>query len=175
MPFPCHHCASMRVNGTPIHETGCPDAWRDYDRNCRECGCPFRPETSDRAVCDDCIRADEPADPFSGSFMQPQVYKGAAWRIETYNGTETIPDDVVSLAPFTGDEDSAEYSAWLQDAIAKLTDYCEGAIIEVPNAPTAGWLGRMSASGYSDCTDWCLYDSESEAMQDLADHYGNNF
>lgn len=32
-----------------------------------------------------------------------------------------------------------------------------------------GWGARMSAPGYMDCTDWCVYDTEKEAWQELCD------
>ncbi len=117
---------------------------------------------------------DPDADPFEDSFMKPEVYKGAAWMVETMNGTECIPDDLVSLEEFVGDEDSEAYSQWLAVAIAKLTDYCEGAIIEVENAPRSGWLGRMSAPGYSDCTEWCLHETEQSAIDDLRSTFGKD-
>ena len=52
--YHCDSCAMVRVNGTPVHEIGCPDAWQDYERECRECGCAFVPEDRHQAVCGDC-------------------------------------------------------------------------------------------------------------------------
>jgi hypothetical protein len=34
-----------------------------------------------------------------------------------------------------------------------------------------GWGARLSASGFMDSTDWCVYDTEAEAREDLAAMY----
>ena len=47
---PCHSCNMLRINGVVTHETGCPDAWRDEIRECKECGSEFLP-TEQRLVC----------------------------------------------------------------------------------------------------------------------------
>src|SRR5271170_814608 len=62
MPFPCEQCQALRVNGVPCHEPGCPDAWRDRDVDCFECGCPFRPESRYDRTCPDCLNP-EPEEP----------------------------------------------------------------------------------------------------------------
>ena len=43
MPFPCDHCNAVAINGVNCHEAGCPDSWRDYDRECKWCGSGFHP------------------------------------------------------------------------------------------------------------------------------------
>jgi hypothetical protein len=48
----CDSCEVLTINGTPCHETGCPDAWRDYTRECKECGSTFTPEFSAQRHCD---------------------------------------------------------------------------------------------------------------------------
>jgi len=53
----CQSCEVLRINGVLCHESGCPDAWRDYDRECEECGCDFRPEERDQAFCSPCCAA----------------------------------------------------------------------------------------------------------------------
>ncbi len=37
-----------------------------------------------------------------------------------------------------------------------------------------GWLARLSASGYMDCTEWCAYETEEEAKAALVEMYGTN-
>lgn len=49
----CDHCQVVRINGTPTHEIGCPVAWQDYTRECKECGTLFTPESSGQQFCDD--------------------------------------------------------------------------------------------------------------------------
>ena len=53
----CDGCSPSRINGVLCHETGCQDSWRDSERECRECGCDFRPLERYAAVCDDCIES----------------------------------------------------------------------------------------------------------------------
>lgn len=50
----CASCQMLNINGYNCHEPGCPDAWKDADRECRECGCDFKPEDRYQWDCDDC-------------------------------------------------------------------------------------------------------------------------
>ena len=43
------------INKVLCHETGCPDSWRDYTRECFTCGCDFHPEERYQCNCQDCI------------------------------------------------------------------------------------------------------------------------
>ena len=48
-------CEILNINGIRTHETGCTEAWKDYDRNCKWCGQAFRPEERYQQLCsDDC-------------------------------------------------------------------------------------------------------------------------
>lgn len=47
----CDSCNAIHVNGCLTHEHGCPDAWKDYKRECRECGTEFWPENEDELDC----------------------------------------------------------------------------------------------------------------------------
>lgn len=49
----CNSCEAMMINGMYCHEHGCPDAWRDYIRECEWCGSDFKPETCDQVYCSD--------------------------------------------------------------------------------------------------------------------------
>jgi hypothetical protein len=95
--------------------------------------------------------------------MQPQVYQGEFFRVNTSAGTETVPADVLSLR-VGGVEASI------------LADYLEG----TPDDPQeiipteSGWLARMSAPGYLDCTDWTAHNTEAEALAYLAEMYGDD-
>lgn len=54
----CDSCDALFINGVKCHELGCPEAWKDYGRDCRSCGSEFRPESRDQTFCDDdCARA----------------------------------------------------------------------------------------------------------------------
>ena len=48
---PCHSCEMLRVNGTVTHEIGCPDAWKDELRSCKECGQKFFPTERYQDCC----------------------------------------------------------------------------------------------------------------------------
>jgi len=48
----CQSCEALTINNVYCHELGCPDAWRDYTRECRECGGAFKPENADQVFCD---------------------------------------------------------------------------------------------------------------------------
>lgn len=93
------------------------------------------------------------------SFMQPQIEFGQYFAVETNQGTFIVPADVI------GSNKSI--------AAGVFTDYVEGTIpdddelIEIKE----GWLARLSAPGYMDCTDWSVFDTEEEAVQGLKDLY----
>lgn len=54
----CDHCQAVCMNGTPVHETGCPVAWKDCMVKCKECGTKFYPEERGQCFCDDeCYRS----------------------------------------------------------------------------------------------------------------------
>ena len=50
----CNSCEALMINGVYCHETGCPDAWKSYTRECFECGFDFSPEERYQRVCQDC-------------------------------------------------------------------------------------------------------------------------
>jgi hypothetical protein len=109
-------------------------------------------------------------------FMHPTVQQADYFMVETEQGTDYVPADVVRL-PFDVnfkargcfDEDSPEFPA-LVDA---LQPYVTGSdISEV--SPRSGWLARYSAPGYLDCTDWSAHDSEREAWEDLIRTHGTD-
>ncbi len=55
---PCEACAVMYINGHRCHETGCPDAWKDSQPECQECGSVFTPDDRYQTCCDaDCHAA----------------------------------------------------------------------------------------------------------------------
>ena len=43
----------MREAVPLCHEHGCPDAWKDYERECDWCGAKFMPDNPQQAFCDD--------------------------------------------------------------------------------------------------------------------------
>jgi hypothetical protein len=119
-------------------------------------------ETQPGECCDDCGAViTEPADPFAGSFMQPEVYRGDYFSVNTSAGTEVVPCDVIGRT--------------MDVHVEALLNYLEG----TPDDPDetcavqTGWLARMSAPGYLDCTDWTAHATEEAARAYLVDTYGN--
>ena len=47
----CEQCEALIINGILCHEHGCPDAWKDYKRECTWCGQEFMPEYKDQTHC----------------------------------------------------------------------------------------------------------------------------
>ena len=54
----CASCEVLSINGVLCHETGCPEAWKSYTRECTWCGQEFTPEEKHQDCCsDDCSEA----------------------------------------------------------------------------------------------------------------------
>lgn len=54
----CKACDVLYINGVKCHETGCPEAWKDYDAECAWCGAKFTPEEKGQDCCsEDCAEA----------------------------------------------------------------------------------------------------------------------
>lgn len=91
------------------------------------------------------------------AFMEPEIYHGTAWCVETETGCYYVPTDV---EPDGRGEQLAQYAP-------------EGLLCANPTiicvTRVTGWLGRLSAPGYLDCTDWCMFDSEQDAIDALSD------
>ena len=55
----CDSCEALMINGVYCHETGCPDAWKDYDVECSWCGTNFEPEYKNQQHCSEqCYECD---------------------------------------------------------------------------------------------------------------------
>ena len=50
----CQSCEVLCINGVNCHEHGCPDKWKDEERECMECGQKFKPERFEQMECKDC-------------------------------------------------------------------------------------------------------------------------
>lgn len=84
------------------------------------------------------------------SFMEPQVQFGKWYRCDTDDGVEYVPEDVTKPD--------------------KLPLYVEGKLQSFELIE--GYGARMSAPGYLDCTDWCVFSTEEEAVEFLAETFG---
>lgn len=93
------------------------------------------------------------------SHMTPDIESGSWYEVEANHGeTHIIPRDV------SGDVETS----------GELADYVDGTIDDPDAAPVlkTGWLARLSAPGYLDCTDWITAETELEAIEALLDMHG---
>ena len=102
------------------------------------------------------------AEAFASAFMQPSIHEGTYFQVNTSAGTEIIPTDVI------GHAQAVEASALLDHLEGKPDDPEE--VIEVRE----GWLARLSAPGYLDCTDWTAHATEDAAKDYLIETYGDD-
>lgn len=96
------------------------------------------------------------------SFMQQQIYHGGYFAVDTTSGTEIVPDDLIGRTVGTH--------------VEAFLNYLEGKPVdpeEVVEHKT-GWLARMTAPGYLDCTDWTAHATETAAKAFLDDAYGDD-
>jgi hypothetical protein len=107
-------------------------------------------------------------------FMMPEILRDAMWEVDTEDGRELVPVDLV------GDEDSHDVG---RPTVEALRPYCEAEPREDEDEPNGvsgialaerieGWFARLSASGYMDRTDWNgPYETRTEAEDALIDAY----
>jgi hypothetical protein len=102
-------------------------------------------------------------DKLSEGFMVPDIRQQDVWSVETENGTEYVPADLITPGKRTF-------------VVSQLAQYCEGPIIDRGNHLLRRnvWCARLSAPGYLDCTDTAVFDMEDEAREYLAETYGDD-
>lgn len=111
--------------------------------------------------------------PFMEAYIDGPTF---GWRVETDNGTEYLPDDVVSVPEWlktaaTVRADGGPLESAVFDELAyMLRDYCEGSIREIE--AVYGYFGRYSAAGYMDCTPWHFDTDEETLCAELEEYYG---
>jgi hypothetical protein len=86
--------------------------------------------------------------------MKPEIYEGDFYVVETSHGTWYVPDDCVGN---------------MIDDVMEFESYVEG--IPQSYEKIHGFGARLSASGYMDCTEWCVLDTEEEAVSYLCELY----
>lgn len=87
------------------------------------------------------------------SFMRATWYQTPYWEVWTSYGVEIVPYDVCPTKRGLGDYVGGE--------------------LDARNAPElrSGWVGRLSAPGYLDATEWHAADTEDEIKSELAETY----
>ena len=87
-------------------------------------------------------------------FMQRQITIKSKWfQVETSQGTDFIPDDIMGKNP----------------TLEGFADFCEG--IPVSFEAIEGYGARLSAPGYMDCTEWTVFQTAEEAQSYLEEMY----
>lgn len=94
---------------------------------------------------------DELYDAFEGQFLQPQVMLGDWWEVEDHGETHYFDTDLFGQPDLERD----------------------GYIVIEEHKNKYG--ARLSASGFMDCTDWYIFDTEQEAIDYLLENYGGDF
>lgn len=97
------------------------------------------------------------------SFMQKQIIYDLCFIVETTHGSEVIPSDVLNRTAATH--------------VEAMLDYLEGTPLDEDElvAVSEGWLCRLSAPGYMDCTPWSgPYETEAEAEEAIGAMYGED-
>lgn len=94
--------------------------------------------------------------------MQTEVVFGTYFEVDTTHGTEIVPTDACGHTMTTVAE--------------ALMLYLNGAPLDKDaECPVKeGWLARLSAPGYLDCTDWSAFETETEAREFLEEFYGED-
>lgn len=95
------------------------------------------------------------------SFMRPEIWQDSYHLIQDKTGTYVYD----SSHGFPDGETDPE-------VIAEYLD-CDPSELGEIEYVSSGWLYRLSAPGYMDCTDTGWADTEGEAIQELLNMYGN--
>lgn len=101
------------------------------------------------------------------SFMQPEIWQDRFYTLQTNVGTETVPVDVCGILEEADDE-------WTPEELSDhFGDYIEGTKIYSCEL-SSGWLYRLSAPGFLDCTETGSAETEHEAIETILEMYGND-
>jgi hypothetical protein len=108
----------------------------------------------------------------TAAFMEPQVWQGTFYEIDTKNGTFTV--DVQDSGDFGVADKDTDPEAFAELA-AELAQYTESDAEGINSIEQVkGWGAMLSAPGYMDRTDLSVYDTEQAAIDGLKDMYGDD-
>ena len=115
------------------------------------------------------------------SFMQPEIVHGLWLRVDTMSGTWWVPEDLVGpvflkqAVLYEVEWDNLEPDSKLRALVNDLEDYVEADRTELYELTLVeGWGGRMSAPGYTDCTEWTVLPEREDVEAVLEDMYGED-
>lgn len=111
------------------------------------------------------------------AFMQRQVQYGEWIEVECAGSTCVFPADLVDDPDKHWDDDAEKFD---EDYLADVAQYLGESVY--PNKPEnitsvkkiTGFGARLSAPGYLDCTEWCVFETEEEANAYLEENYGDD-
>ena len=95
------------------------------------------------------------------AFMQRQITKARYWRVSANKGEQYIIPEF--CAPTAND---------LHDYVEGTIDRDSDEMLMVEYAH--GWIGRLSAPGFMDCTDWLEGASAEDVNAQLAQYEGED-
>ena len=100
------------------------------------------------------------------SFMEPQITWDEWYKIDGPMGTEWVPSTAPGVI-IPSDLNPNNEPRLVPEA---LDDYCENLTYWTLEC-VKGYGACLSAPGYMDCTDWCVFDTEKEASEYLQETY----
>lgn len=103
--------------------------------------------------------------------MQAEIVQDDWARIETSAGGWSVPLDVLPkwfMELAAGEEH--DFDDLGTKALAAARTYVEGEPESI-KIERRKWGARLSAPGYTDCTEWCVFDTEKEAHNYLVETY----
>lgn len=108
-------------------------------------------------------------------FMERQITVKRKWyEIDTNAGTFFIDVEDVDGGKLAKDiEDGLEIDIDTFEDSETFLQYTEGSELENISV-RVGYGARLSAPGYLDCTEWCVFDTEKEAEDYLEEMYGDD-
>lgn len=104
-------------------------------------------------------------------FMQPQVTEKQKWiMVDGPEGTEYLPIDLWAKQEMQNIIAEIQAEETNNKLILKLIEYTRNQTF-FESKVIHGFGARLSAPGYMDCTDWCVFDTEKEARKYIEEMY----
>ena len=106
-------------------------------------------------------------------FMERQVQHGEWIKVECSGSTSYFPADLVDDPASHWDDDAEKFD---DDYLADVAQYLEEGKPEGITSikKITGYGARFSAPAFSDCTEWCVFETEDEADAYLEENYGDD-
>ena len=101
--------------------------------------------------------------------MKPELFHGEYVEIDGDNGSIIVPIEYITISLQDGAE--SEYEDLSEDDMENVAqayqNHFAGNVEVYDVAVKTGYIHRLSASGYMDCTDYSASETEEEAIQEL--------